>query len=317
MRSARRALAALLTVVAVVGVAIWIFGDRDIPPEVLAERYTNAASRFVTLPSGTVAHVRDQGRSDGEPLVLVHGSTASLHTWEPWVAILGDEFRLVSFDLPGHGLTGRTVGDDYSIDAMVAFVDQVTRSLGVDRFHLAGSSMGGRAAWHFALDHPERVRRLILISASGYPEPDDEDPPLGFLLARLPLVNRLMLYVTPRAVVAETLRAAFAEPSLATEEMATRYHELLLREGSREAMRARLTLPVYSERIREIGRIRQPTLVIWGREDALVPVADAERFARDLPDVRVRIYDGVGHLPMEEAPEPTAAAVRAFLRGEL
>ncbi len=124
--------------------AIAVFGDRDISPEVLKERYANEASRFVELDSGTVAHLRDQGSPTGEALVLVHGTNASLHTWEPWVEILGDEFRVISIDLLGHGLTGRAVEDDYSPDGMARFVDAVTRKLGVERFHYAGNSMGGR-----------------------------------------------------------------------------------------------------------------------------------------------------------------------------
>lgn len=310
----------MVAVVGIVGCAvlgIWIFGDRDIPPDVLVPRYTNAASRFIELDDGTVAHVRDQGNVSGEALVLIHGSIASLHTWEPWVAILREEFRMISMDLPGHGLTGRTPADDYSIDAMAAFIDAVTAKLGVPRFHLAGNSMGGRAAWIYALDYPERLGRLILIDASGHPRPEDEEQALGFRLARTPGLGALMLFVTPRSVIEKTLQTAFADPSFVTDEMVTRYHELLLREGSREATRARFRLPVATERVKELPRIQNPTLILWGREDRLVPVGDAHEFARAIPNSVVRIYDEVGHLPMEEAPERSAADVRAFLNGTL
>jgi pimeloyl-ACP methyl ester carboxylesterase len=317
MQVMRKALFAVAGLVGCAALGIWIFGDRDIPPEALARRYANEASRFVELDDGTVAHVRDQGSPSGEVLVLIHGSNASLHTWEPWVAILGDEFRTISMDLPGHGLTGRTPEDDYSIDAMAAFIDDVTGKLGVPRFHLAGNSMGGRAAWIYALDYPERLGRLILLDASGHPRPEDEEEALGFRLARIPGVSALMLFVTPRSVIEETLRAAFADPSLVTDEMVTRYHELLLREGSREATRARFRFPLATDRVKELSRIQNPTLILWGREDRLTPVGDANEFARAIPDNALRIYDGVGHLPMEEVPERTAADVRAFLNGTL
>lgn len=297
--------------------AIGVFGDRDIPPEVLVRRYANPASQFLELDSGTVAHVRDQGNPDGEVLVLVHGSNASLHTWEPWVAILGDDFRLISMDLPGHGLTGRSVEDDYSIAAMSAFVDEVTLELGVQRFHLAGNSLGGRIAWIYALDHPQRLDRLILIDAGGHPDEDGEEEGLGFRLARMPIVGRLMQFVTPRSVIEKTLQAAFADPALVTDAMVTRYHELLLREGSREASAKRFRLPVETERVKELPRIRNPTLILWGEQDRLVPVADAHQFAQVIPNSRVRIYADVGHIPMEEAPARSAADVRTFLNGNL
>jgi pimeloyl-ACP methyl ester carboxylesterase len=313
----RKLLVAVVVLVGCAVLGIWVYGDRDIPPEELARRYTNAASRFIELDDGTVAHVRDQGNLSGEALVLIHGSNASLHTWEPWVALLRDEFRTISMDLPGHGLTGRTPADDYSIDAMAAFIDDVTGELGVPRFHLAGNSMGGRAAWIYALDYPERLDRLILLDASGHPRAEAEEQALGFRLARMPGVSALMLFVTPRSVIQETLRAAFADPSFVTDEMVTRYHELLLREGSREATRARFRFPLATERVRELPRIQNPTLILWGREDRLVPVGDAHEFARAIPNSAVRIYDGVGHLPMEEAAERSAADVRAFLNGTL
>jgi pimeloyl-ACP methyl ester carboxylesterase len=303
--------------VALGALAIGIFGDRDIPPEVLVRRYADPASRFLELDSGTVAHVRDQGNPDGEVLVLVHGSNASLHTWEPWVAILGDEFRVISMDLPGHGLTGRTVEDDYSIEAMAAFVDAVTLELGVQRFHLAGNSMGGRTAWIYALDHPRRLDGLILIDAGGHPDDTEEEAALGFRLARMPIVGWLMQFVTPRSVIEKSLQAAFADPSLVTDAMVTRYHELLLREGSRAASAARFRLPVETERVKELPRITNPTLILWGEEDRLVPVADAHKFARAIPNSRVRIYGDVGHIPMEEAPARSAADVRAFVNGTL
>jgi pimeloyl-ACP methyl ester carboxylesterase len=317
MRAIRTTLTALAGLAALLLVGVWILGDRDIPPELLVERYADDASRFVELGSGAVAHLRDQGNPTGEALVLVHGSNASLHTWEPWVAILGDEFRVISVDLPGHGLTGRTPADDYSIQAMAAFVDEVTRQLEVPRFHLAGNSMGGRTAWIFALDHPERVDRLVLVDASGFPHPDREQAALGFRLARMPVLSALMLFVTPRSVVEQSLRAAVVDPSFVTDAMVTRYHELLLREGSREATRLRFRHPAESDRVVELSRIRSPTLVLWGREDRLVPVEDAEKFAGAIPDSSVRIYDGVGHLPMEEIPERSAEDVRSFLNGAL
>ena len=177
--------------------------------------------------------------------------------------------------------------------------------------------MGGRLGGHYALDHPERLDRLILIDASGFPKPEGQQESLGFRLARTPGLQYLMLFVTPRSIFETTLHDAFADPSLVTDDMVDRYHQLQLREGSRAASLARYQLPTVHPRITEISRIANPTLVMWGEEDQLVPAGDAQKFAEALPDARVRVYPGVGHMPMEEAPERSAADLRAFLRGEI
>jgi len=248
--------------------------------------------------------------------VLVHGSNASLHTWEPWVALLGDRFRIITFDLPGHGLTGRSVADDYSVEGMVDFVDEVTRALGVQRFHLGGNSMGGRVVWNYALDHAQRVDRLILVDASGYPDPPDMEESLGFRLARTPGLRQLMRFVTPRSVFEVSLKDGFSDPSLVTDAMVTRYYELQLREGSREASIRRYGVPDSFERLPELSSLRRPTLILWGEDDRMVPVAHAHRFDADIPNTTLRVHPGVGHIPMEEAADATAADVRAFLTND-
>jgi pimeloyl-ACP methyl ester carboxylesterase len=109
--------------------------------------------------------------------MLLHGSNASLHTWEPWVALLGDEYRIVSVDLPGHRLTGRVPDDDDSMAAFVATVAAVADHLGIDRFALGGNSMGGGVTWQFALAHPERVSAMILVDAVGLRSWREAGPP--------------------------------------------------------------------------------------------------------------------------------------------
>lgn len=155
--------------------------------------------RLVETKSGTVAHLRDQGDPNGEPLVLLHGASLSLHSWEPWVELLERHFRVISLDLPGHGLTGATVEADYTIDGVVEFVDELLTQLGIRRFHLSGRSMGGRAAWIYTLLYPERIDRLILIDASGHPQADRRRT-LASSVARTPVVNKLMLFFAPRSM---------------------------------------------------------------------------------------------------------------------
>ena len=138
----------------------------DIPLDALKARWAGGTSRFLAV-DGMEVHVRDQG--SGPPIVLLHGTSSSLHTWDGWAERLREGHRVVRFDLPAFGLTGPSPTRDYSIDAYVAVVDHVTTRLGLQRFVLGGNSLGGGIAWAYALAHPDRVRGLILVDALGYP----------------------------------------------------------------------------------------------------------------------------------------------------
>src|SRR5262245_29123423 len=135
-----------LLVIAAAGVAVLVlfFPTPPVPAATLTAKYGQAPSQFSTLPGGTVAHYRDYAAATGDArapiLVLLHGSNSSLHTWEPWAQRLHGTMRVVTVDLPGHGLTGATMEHDYSIEGMVNFVDSFTRTLGIQRpFVVAGN----------------------------------------------------------------------------------------------------------------------------------------------------------------------------------
>lgn len=293
----------------------------DVPREQLVGRYAGGASQFVTLPSGASAHIRDEGLATGPVLVLIHGSNASLHTWEPWVAELDDSYRLISMDLPGHGLTGRVPGDDYSRAGMAAFVVEVMDMLRVERFAVAGNSMGGGVAAQLALTHPERVDALILVDAAGIPVARDEDDvPLAFRIARTPVLSKIMSFILPRSLVEEGVRKVFVDQSKVTDEMISRYFDLSLHEGNREATRIRFSS--YAAQDEEafaarLGEITMPTLIMWGDKDGLIPVSAAHEFKARIPHAELVIYENVGHVPMEEVAEESAEDVRRFLGGAL
>lgn len=314
----KRILLGTLTLIVLAFVVIVISVMRfDVPREELIGKYAGGASQFVTLPSGASTHFRDEGNRDGPALVLVHGSNASLHTWKPWVAELGGTYRIVSMDLPGHGLTGRVPDDDYSREGMAAAVHELTEVLGLTRFAIGGNSMGGGVSALYALEHPERVSALILVNSAGVPVVrDDTDPPLAFRLARMPILSKVMRYVLPRSVVEEGVRKVFVDQSKVTDEMVARYFDLTLHEGNRDATRIRFANyagrdeAAFSERL---GAIEMPTLIIWGDKDLLIPVAAANTFKERIPHAELVIYENVGHVPMEEVPVESAGAVAAFL----
>jgi len=120
-------LTGVVVVLVLLAGAFWYFSDPDIPRATLEAKYATPPSEFIMLPDGARAHVRDQGNKSGPVLVLIHGSNASLFTWEPWVARLGNSYRIVTMDLQGHGLTGAVPNGDYSQEGMVKFVVAIHR----------------------------------------------------------------------------------------------------------------------------------------------------------------------------------------------
>ncbi|MBV1886299.1 MAG: alpha/beta hydrolase [Parvibaculaceae bacterium] len=309
-----------LLVGAVLVVAAVLLVRFDIPRDELIAKYGQAPSQFLTLPSGAVAHFRDQGNQGGPAIVLVHGSNASLHTWEPWVAELGNDYRVVSVDMPGHGLTGPTPAADYSRAGMVAFLKEFVDAYGLSPqngaagFILGGNSMGGSISTLYTLEHPEDVSSLILVSASGMPRPADAEVPVAFKLASSPIFSPILLYVTPRSLFENALRDVTVPEGFVTEEMVDRYHALALLEGQRTALRSRFAGSNKPETLFErVGDIEQPTLVLWGAHDPLIPVSAAYEYDKRLPNSKLVILEGAGHLAMEEIPGPSAEAVRSFL----
>jgi len=311
-------IAALLALLLIGGVVVFE-GDR--PAAEIDPRYTSAASQFLTLPSGARVHFRDEGRPDGPPLVLIHGSNASLHTWEPWVGLLGDGYRVITLDLPGHGLTGRVPDDDYSMAAYVATVAAVADHLGIERFVLGGNSMGGGVTWQFALAHPERVSAMVLVDAVGLwswreqGPPRGEGSPIAFRLLGQDWFRGIARNLDPKPLIKQGLEASFYDPSLVDDAMIQRYYDMAMREGSRAATLIRFGSLRASAGAPEpdLGQLEQPTLVLWGQHDNLIPPEVGQKFAEVLPNARLIVYPDAGHIPMEEVAERSAADVRAFL----
>ncbi len=301
----------------------------DLPLVDLKERYGTPPSRFLPM-DGIEVHWRDEGPgttargeaatgpATAEPptILLLHGTASSLHTWDGWARRMSPTMRVVRLDLPGFGLTGPHPSGDYSGAATVDFLERFVDAAGMKRFAIAGNSLGGYYAWRFALRHPERVTGLILIDAVGYPIQPGASESVVMQLARMPVVSELMRFTAIRWVVERSLKEVYADDAKITPELVERYESLMLRPGNRQAMgdRARAERrPVGWQRLPEL---RVPTLVMWGAQDAWVPLEHAERFRKDIPGARLIVYPNLGHLPMEEDPATTAADALRFLRGE-
>ncbi len=287
----------------------------DVPVDQLKARWARPPSRFIEI-NGLQVHLRDEGpHDDPAPIVLLHGTSASLHTWEGWAQGLRDKRRVIRFDLPGFGLTGPNKENDYSTASYVAFVRAVLDKLDVQQFVLAGNSLGGQIAWSAAAAMPDRVQRLILVDASGYPLETLSTPPevpLGFRLARTPGLRWLMEHTLPRGIVETSVRNVYGDPSKVTPELVDLYYDITLRAGNRKALARRMDQG-YSADTTLLKDIKAPTLILWGGKDRLLPLELGQRFQRDIPGAKLVVLDDLGHVPQEEDPARTLAEVRRFL----
>jgi pimeloyl-ACP methyl ester carboxylesterase len=285
----------------------------DRPVQALTARWAQPPSEFLAL-QGMDVHLRDEGRlDDPQPLLLLHGTSASLHTWDGWVEALTPARRVLRVDLPGFGLTGPFPHDDYHIARYVHFVEALLDELALDEVILAGNSFGGQIAWESALALPERVAALVLVDAAGYPL-YPESVPVGFRLASIGWLQALMRHLLPRGVIEASLQNVYGNPDLVTEELVDRYYELTLREGNRRALSLRLQHALPEPlRAARIPSLAMPTLVLWGELDRLIPLEHGLRFADEIPASRLVIFECLGHVPHEEAPGRTVAEVLTFL----
>jgi pimeloyl-ACP methyl ester carboxylesterase len=290
--------------------------DREV--QTLVARWALPPSDFIDV-NGQVVHVRDEGRRDDPlPVVLIHGTSASLHTWEGWVDALKGQRRVITFDLPGFGLTGpfsgRYAPDDYHGDTYARFVLDLLQVLRVPRAVVGGNSLGGEVAWRMAVMAPDRVAALVLVDAAG-PKFTPQSVPLGFVVATVPVVNRIAEWVLPRSLVAQSLASLYGDPTHVTPELVDRYFELTLREGNRHALAQGMRHRVIGEHAERIASIRQPTLILWGGRDRFIPPSVGRVFEQQIAGSRLVVFDDLGHVPQEEDPARTVAPVKEFLLG--
>jgi pimeloyl-ACP methyl ester carboxylesterase len=283
----------------------------DVPVAELKAKYATAESRFMDL-DGMAVHYRDEGNpADKTPLVLLHGTAASLLTWNGWTTALKAEHRVIRLDLPGYGLTGPNPTQDYSMKFYVRFLHDFLGKLAVNRFYLAGNSLGGKIAWEYALAYPGSVKNLILVDAAGYPL--SHGKPLAIRLASTPVLKNILLYVTPRFFVEKSLKEVYADDRKVTEQLVEQYYDMACRAGNRAAFVARAGMADDDDYLK-INHIQTPTLILWGEADAWIPVGNAYRFEKALPNNRVVIFKNLGHVPQEENPSETIKEVLMFIQ---
>ncbi len=288
----------------------------EIPADVLYEKYADETS-YLLMVDGINVHVKVKG--EGEPIFLIHGSFSSLNTWEAWEVELNPYFMTVSMDLPGHGLTGPDLKKRYTIDDYAKIVFGIADQLDLEEFHVAGNSMGGGVALKMATDHPERILTLNLLDSSGAPnhlENESDQQSSGssapiFKVASHPIFSKVLLKCTPKFLFRINLRQVFYDKDKITDEMVTRYYELLRRDGNRQATLDRLSGRMETEY--QFEKLNMPVMIMWGKEDSWIPLENGEMLSTLIPGSKLKVFEYAGHVPMEEIPTESVSEYLSFL----
>jgi len=293
-------------------VLIYNISYADIAVEDLKKTYANEHSQFIDI-EGMQVHYRDEGT--GLPIVLIHGTGASLHTYDAWTKQLSKNYRVIRLDLPAFGLTGPNKNAEYSIERYTQFLSQFLEKIKADKFHLVGNSLGGNIAWNYAAEYPEKVLKLILIDASGLPTFTPQ--PAIFKMAKTPILNSLFLYITPKFIIRKNIEQVYADKLKVTDALVTRYHKMSLRTGNRKAFidRAKTDFNL-AEKVNlvKLKSVKTPTLLIWGAKDTWIPLGNGKRMDSMLPNSKLVILENSGHVPMEENPKESLEFLKSFLK---
>jgi pimeloyl-ACP methyl ester carboxylesterase len=304
----KRAPMILLMIGVALGAAAYALWTPDMSRAELEDKYLESPCGYREV-AGVRLHLCDSGPRDAQAVILLHGFGASLQTWDAWATSLQVDHRVIRFDLPGAGLTGPDPTGDYRDSRSVAVLEALMRELGLAHASIIGNSIGGRIAWTFAALKPALVDRLVLISPDGFASP-------GFAYGKapdVPFILAAMRYVLPKPMLRMNLAPAYGDPKLLTDAVVTRYYDLMLAPGVRGALLERMRQTVLQDPVPLLRRIQAPTLLLWGEKDAMIPIANAADYLRELPHGELTRLPGLGHVPQEEAPDVSLAPVRAFL----
>jgi len=270
--------------------------------------YWTADDQWVEV-AGLRTRVRQTGAPDAAPIILIHGFSVSLESWDAWAEDLSTDYRVIRADLPGHGLTGPDPQKRYSVPQTAAFIGDLMTAMDIDQAIVGGNSLGGLAAWRFAADNPDRISALILVSPGGYSINGVTEDPVA-----VPAPIDAYLRMAPPAFVSAATAQLYGDASRLDPAVPTRIAALMAHDSNGAAMVERLEVFTLPDPESDLARVTAPTLILHGERDAMIPVDHSRDMAQIIPNAHLVTFDDLGHVAHEEAPGRTLAEVRAFLQ---
>ena len=277
-----------------------------------------ARVRYLDTDASNVAMTTDEGNeavaaaSKGKPtVVLVHGFASSIENWATVIPLLSKEYRVPALDLKGFGWTDRPEGD-YSPEAEAKIILKLMDARGVKQAAIVAHSWGSSVAMQALLAAPERFTRVVLYDAWLY----EDQLPAFFHWARVGGVGEALFGAFYDQRPDERMSLAFYDKKFVSERLVEEVEKALDRPGTRAAALAGSRGMHYAELEGRYKLMDKPTLILWGREDAVTPIRYGERLSRELPNARMVVYPRCGHFPMLEAREASNRDLMAFLAGK-
>ena len=275
----------------------------------LEKTYGSPKNAYVSA-LGVNLHYQDTGPSKNAiPILFLHGFGASLQTWDTWAQALSEDYRVISVDLPGFGLTGEDPSGIYTDQRSVEVLEAFLKELNIPKVVLVGNSMGGKLAWQFTARYPNQVSKLVLISPDGYASP-------GIQYGKkpdVPAIADLYRYFFSKTFLAMNLKPAYADPNTLNDALVNRYYDLMLAPGVRGAILGRMQQTVLQDPVPSLSSIQVPTLLIWGEKDAFIPISNSNDYLKVMPNAKRVSLPNIGHLPQEEQPSIGLAVLKEFL----
>ena len=290
-----------------------LLGNKEEDVKVLTREYGSPPSEFISLPNGVNLHVRDEGDSQSPTIIFLHGHTEDLHTWNNMAKKLVEKFRVIRFDLRRHGLTGPAPDNEYKLESYVSDLSMLIQHLGVDNFVLVGHSMGGRISLKYAIENPESVNGLVLISASGAPPKEKTAKPMALRLMKNSLGRALIRRMWSRKMAKSSLEDMVFDSSVITDEEIDRMWDFSRYPGSMDAMFKEFSEIWNDFESTGINEFSKSTLLIWAEEDTICPMAMGEWYDSELPDSSLIRLQNIGHNPQLECPDKCLDEITSWM----
>jgi pimeloyl-ACP methyl ester carboxylesterase len=277
----------------------------------------HAEYSWFTRVGGLSIHYQDAGDENAPAIILIHGFISSNLVWSDVFLPLAEAgFRVIAPDLPGYGYSDKPSDGRYTINSQAHAVLRLMDRLGIEKATIVGASYGGAVAASIALDHPERVERLVLVGTVSNDEPKKK---LLLRFSCLPIIGDIVtpLFLGSRWVLRKRTEQVYRRMGHPLDERKLEARHHLLATANVHRAMIRTARRWSANRIqREASLIRQPTLLVWGDVDTHIPISEAYRLRDAIPNARLIIFRNCGHLPPTEHPQKFVEVVTNFCKAK-